>query len=50
MWKIIIKQNKNKYPFLDKTDFERIRELAKVKVMEKLKRKFALRGEYINVK
>ena len=42
-------QNKNKYPFLDKTDFERIRELASARVMEKLKRKFAMRGEYINV-
>ena len=43
------KQNINKYPFLDKTDFERIRELAKAKVMEKLKRKFAMRGDCINV-
>lgn len=37
------KQNK-KYPFLDKTDFERLRELAKLRVMEKLKRKFCMRG------
>ena len=43
------KQYKNKYPFLDKTDFERIRELAKIRVENKLKRKFAMRGDYINV-
>ena len=43
------KQNINKYPFLDKTDIERIRELASARVMEKLKRKFAMRGGYINV-
>ena len=43
------KQNINKYPFLDKTDFERIRKLASIRVMKKLKRKIALRGDYINV-
>ena len=43
------KQYKNKYPFLAETDFERIRELASARVMEKLKRKFAMRGDYINV-
>ena len=42
------KQNINKYPFLDKSDIERIRELASIRVMKKLKRKFALRGDYIN--
>ena len=39
------KQNINKYPFLEKTDFERLRELAKIRVENKLKRKFALRGD-----
>ena len=43
---MMTKQNINKYPFLEKTDFERIRELASVRVMEKFKRKFAMRGEY----
>ena len=38
------KQYKNKYPFLDETQFERLRELAKAKVMEKLKRKICMRG------
>ena len=38
-----------KYPFLDETQFERIRELASARVMEKLKRKIAMRGDYINV-
>ena len=33
-----------KYPFLDETQFERLRELAKTKVMEKLKRKICMRG------
>ena len=43
------KQNIIKYPFLDEVQFERIRELAKTRVMEKLKRKIAMRGDYINV-
>ena len=40
------KQYKNKYPFLDEVQFERIRELAKIRVENKLKRKFAMRGGY----
>lgn len=43
---MMTKQNINKYPFLDKTDIERIRELANTRVMEELKRKFVLRGDY----
>ena len=35
-----------KYPFLDETQFERIRELAKIRVENKLKREFAMRGGY----
>ena len=38
------KQNKNKYPFLEETDFERIRRLAKLRVMKKLKHKICVRG------
>ena len=37
-------QYKNKYPFLDETQFERLRELAKLRVMEKLKSKICMRG------
>ena len=40
------KQNISKYPLLDKSDIERIRELAKIRVENKLKRKFAMRGDY----
>ena len=39
--------NKNKinYPFLQETDFQRLRYLAKIRVEEKLKRKFSMRGD-----
>ena len=33
-----------KYPFLAETDFERVRELAKLRVIEKLKHKICMRG------
>ena len=39
--------NKNKinYPFLQENDFQRLRHLAKIRVEEKLKRKFSMRGD-----
>ena len=43
---MISEQYKNKYPFLDETDFERLRELAKTRVEKKLERKFSMRGDY----
>ena len=42
----MIKQNKIKYPFLQENDFQRLRQLAKIRVEEKLKRKFCMRGGY----
>lgn len=39
-----MKQN-IKYPFLAENDFQRIRQLAKIRVIEKLKRKFRMRGD-----
>lgn len=37
-------QYKNKYPFLQENDFQRLRQLAKIRVEEKLKRKICMRG------